>query len=149
MAPGHWNNEEIGESYMDSVAPDTIPPSYDDKLTDVSPEVKSWYLKYYIPHLQNRTQEWRDLLPSLRKNSSYRIANNKNYQFFLKGGKSADDQKNDEDEEREGPNKKGNAYGEDDLQMQEAVNVIKDMVILHGSKIQNQPAEPAGAAVGA
>lgn len=134
VAPSHWNKEEIGESYMDSVEPDTIPPTYDDKLADVPPELKSWYLKYYMPNLQHRTKQWRELIPTLQKNSQYRIAHNKNYQFFLKGGKAGEEDKSEEDEdELEAPSKKGKSYGEDDLQMQEAVNVLKDMILLHGT----------------
>ena len=29
------------------------------------------------------------------------------------------------------PDKKNRTYGEDDLQMQEAVNILKDMILLH------------------
>jgi carboxyl-terminal processing protease len=128
VAPSHWNKEQIGESYLDSVAADSIPPSYDDKSKDVSPEDRSWYLKYYIPHLQHRTKEWRDFLPTLVKNSAYRISQNKNYQFFLKGKANSEEENEDEEWETAGGNK---TFGEDDLQMQEAVNILKDMIILH------------------
>ena len=131
VAPGHWNREQIGESYMDSVAPDTIPPAYDDKLSDVSPEVRTWYLKYYIPSLQHRLTVWRDLLPTLRTNSEYRIAHNKNYQFFLKGGQTSHEDSMEDEDEWSNSEKKNRTYGEDDLQVQEAVNILKDMVLLH------------------
>jgi carboxyl-terminal processing protease len=133
VAPGHWSRERIGESYMDSVDADIIPPSYDDKLTDVPPDIRSWYLKYYIPTLQHRTNEWRNLLPALRKNSEYRLAHNKNYQFYLKGDKPSTDEEASEEEEDEWDltDKKNKTYGEDDLHMQEAVNILKDMVLLH------------------
>lgn len=133
VAPGHWNREEIGESYLDSVEPDTIPPSYEDKLEDVPTEVRPWYLKYYIPTLQHRTPVWRDMLLVLRKNSEYRLAHNKNYQFFLKGapGSNEDEGSAADEEDWDSPSKK-KTFGEDDLQMQEAVNVLKDMIMLHG-----------------
>jgi carboxyl-terminal processing protease len=130
VAPSHWNREQIGESYADSVAPDVIPSAYDDQLQDVPPDVRSWYLKYYMPKLQHRLFVWHDLLPTLRKNSEYRIAHNKNYQYFLKGGSSDEDSAAEEDE-WEIPLKKNKSYGEDDLQMQEAVNILKDMILLH------------------
>lgn len=126
VVPGHWNSIEVGERYADSVDADTIPPSYEDPLTDVQPELKPWYLKYYMPKLQHRTGEWRSLLPALRKNSEYRIANNKNYQFYLKGSE------NQGKEEQEEDNSSKNS-GEDDLQLEEAVNIVKDMYLLHST----------------
>lgn len=140
VAPSHWNREKIGESYLDSVAPDTIPPAYDDKLQDVSPDVRAWYLKYYIPTLQHRTPVWRDLLPILRKNSEYRIAHNKNYQFFLKGAAGSEDTAGTEEDDWESPGK-NKTFGEDDLQMQEGVNVLKDMILLHSQDKKAAPAE--------
>lgn len=133
VAPSHWNREEIGEIYtVDPVAADMISPAYDDQLADVSKDVRSWYLKYYIPTLQHRTDQWRDLLPTLRKNSEYRIAHNKNYQFYLKGGQDQSNSEENENEDEEwNIGKKNKTFGEDDLQMQEAVNVLKDMILLH------------------
>ena len=131
VAPSHWNREQIGEIYADSVAADEIPSAYDDQLQDVSPDFRSWYLKYYIPNLQHRSVIWRDILPTLRKNSEYRIAHNKNYQFFLKGG-GTDEEGGEEEDEWELPGKKNKTYGEDNLQMQEAVYILKDMILLHG-----------------
>lgn len=133
VAPSHWSHENIGESYTDSVENDIIPSAYNDQLKDVSPDVRSWYLKYYMPSLQHRTAVWRDLLPVLRKNSEYRIAHNKNYQFFLKG-KTSDEDTTEEEEEWGISNNKNKTFGEDDLQMQEAVNVLKDMILLHSLK---------------
>ena len=51
VVPGHWNREEIGEMYADSLESDIIPPAYDDSLKDVPPDLRSWYIKYYIPKL--------------------------------------------------------------------------------------------------
>lgn len=136
VVPSHWHNEKIGESYLDSVAADSIPPEYDDKLQDVSPEIRSWYLKYYIPSLQHRTAVWRELLPTLRKNSEYRIAHNKNYQYFLTG--KVPDDTDSEEEDLESPGKP-KSIGEDDLQMQEAVNILKDMILLHSKEKKPAP----------
>jgi carboxyl-terminal processing protease len=136
VVPGHWNNEHVGEEYLDSVRADRIAPAFNDNLSDISPDIKSWYLKYYIPKLQARKIEWRNMLSSLKKNSEYRIANNKNYQFYLKGGEGAlaPDQAEVEVEDEDGmdsidPKKKN--FGVDDLQMQEAINILKDMVLMH------------------
>jgi len=132
VVPGHWNREKIGEMYADSLDSDVIPPAYDDSLKDIPPDIRSWYIKYYIPKLQKRTTAWRDLLPGLRKNSEYRIANNKNYQYFLKG-EGVEEGSSDDEEEWDGSDKKNKTYGEDDLQEQEAINIIKDMILMHQS----------------
>lgn len=131
VAPGRWSKEDIGEAYADSPDSDTIPEAYDDNLNDVAPDVKAWYLKYYIPSIQHRTNVWRELVQTLSKNSQYRIAHNKNYQLFLKG-KLPEAEAQDQDEESEWlSGKKAKTFGVDDLQMQEAVNVVKDMILLH------------------
>lgn len=137
VAPSHWSNEQIGEEFLDSVNGTTIPPHFDDSLADVNPESKTWYLKYYMPSMQHKTTKWRNLLPALRKNSGYRIANNKNYQFYLKKEKNEDDDDDTiaSEEEWISLDKKHKNAGEDDLQLQEAVNILKDMILLEGAPI--------------
>jgi len=131
VAPSHWQHIEVGEKYANTVEADKISDSFKDPLKDIKSELKPWYLKYYIPKLQHRTSIWRDLLPTLRKNSQYRIANNKNYQYYIKGGK---DMTRDSDEDLEWSAQESNMNGgEDDLQLNEAVNIIKDMSMLHTS----------------
>lgn len=141
VAPSHWNQEKIGESLTDSIAADEISSAYEDSLQDIAPEVRSWYLKYYTPHLQHRSTVWRDLLPTLRKNSEYRIAHNKNYQYFLKG---KTEETSEEEEELEGLSKKNKTYGEDDLQTQEGVNILKDMILLRSSEKKDALPKKAG-----
>lgn len=140
IVPGRWNKELIGEEYLDSVGSDRIPSEYQDTLSDISPDIRSWYLKYYIPKLQDRKTEWRSMLNVLKKNSEHRIANNKNYQFFLKGGEalvpSEDDPSEDEDGMAAFEGKKKNA-GVDDLQMQEATAIVKDMILLRSLAAPN------------
>ena len=53
-------------------------------------------MKYYIPKLQHRTSFWREQLPTLKKNSQYRIANNKNYQYYIKGGQDITEDSDDD-----------------------------------------------------
>jgi carboxyl-terminal processing protease len=138
VVPGHWNQELIGEEFLDSpVEPDFIPPAFNDTLSDVSPDVKPWYLKYYMPKLQHPKTVWRQMLPTLSKNSQYRIEHNKNYQFYLKGGHSEESEEG-EDDWLSGDQKHRN-YGEDDLQLQEAVNIVKDMIILHSLEASPSP----------
>lgn len=133
LVPGKLNDEAIGEEYLDSVNGDTIPPAYQDNLEDITPDIKSWYLKYYLPRIQHKKEVWRNMVPTLKKNSEYRISKSKNYQLFLKGElpKDKDEEDLSEEEEEATLGKKKKDFGENDLQMDEAVNIIKDMVLLH------------------
>lgn len=131
IVPSHWQNIEVGERYADSVDGDQIPETFNDNLSDVKSELKPWYLKYYTPKLQHRTMMWRELIPTLKKNSSYRMANNKNYQYYLQG---RDPLSHEMDEDEWGvDDKKNKNSGEDDLQLEEAINIVKDMYQLHAS----------------
>lgn len=140
ISPSHWNHEHIGENYMDSVDADTIHPSFNDQLADISAKDRPWYLKYYIPTMQHRTTLWHDLLPILQKNSQYRIAHNKNYQYFLKGA-NPEESSLGEEESWEMPIK-NTTIGEDDLQMQEAINILKDMILLSRIKMNDISKQP-------
>lgn len=131
VVPGPLNHEEIGEEYLEGTiktknSNDTIPDTYDDSLQDIRPNSRAWYLKYYTPTLQHKQVIWRNMIPALSKNSEYRIAHNKNYQLLLKKGNPPIE---DNDEEwllgKKTPNP-----GVNDLQMEEAVNILKDMIRL-------------------
>lgn len=133
LIPGPLNSKRIGEEYVDSVKPDSIAPLYKDPLEDLSTSEKKWYLKYYTPKLQQRLNNWTKMIPTLKKNSEYRIAHNKDYQFFLKGEPASDNNENDvDDEEIEWMkiDKKKQNFGQNDLQLEEAENVVKDMFFL-------------------
>lgn len=121
VVPSQFAHENIGEEYLEyPLQQDTITSKFDDKLEDISPNLKPWYLHYYVPTLQHRKALWQNILPILKKNSAYRIAQNKDYQMFLKGSSITKASQNSQQN-----------FGVDDLQMNEAANIIKDMIILH------------------
>jgi carboxyl-terminal processing protease len=104
----------IGERYLDyALKNDQIAPAYNDPLSDVQGATKLWFQKNYLPYLQKKESQWVQMLPALKKNSQRRIANNPNFQLFLK---------NMEDASLD--------IGMNDLQMQEAVSIVKDMISL-------------------
>ncbi len=135
VVPSHWDHIEVGETDDSQINPknDIIPPAFTDQLQDVATSMRGWYLKHYIPTLQKRIVTWQELLPILRKNSEYRITQNKNYMFYLNGG--LDQNSTDNEEEWSGADQKVKNYGEDNLQMQEAVNILKDMILLHKTEL--------------
>lgn len=130
VVPSQFNLDEIGEEFLEyPLNHDTITPSYQDTLSDIEPRIKPWYMRYYIPTLQQREVHWKEMLPTLKKNSEYRIAQNKNYQLFLNGKLDTDDDLNED---------KPKNYGVDDLQLQEAINIVKDMVMLQSRQFAHQ-----------
>lgn len=140
VAPGPYSTEHIGEEYLDNpLKPDSISADYQDTLQDIDPGLRSWYLKYYTPTLQQKIAIWTNMIPILKKNSTYRIKNNKDYQMFIQQSKNGGEnvmalfnplpKEENKDEQTD--------YGHEDLQMQEAVNVIKDMIYLHNNNRQD------------
>jgi carboxyl-terminal processing protease len=109
----------IGERYLEyALKNDQIPPAYIDPLTDIQGSSKMWFQKNYLPFLQKKESQWVQMLPTLKKNSQYRIDHNHNFQLFLKNMDAGTVD-----------------IGMNDLQMQEGVNIIKDMISLsHGRK---------------
>lgn len=111
VVPSQFVHENMGEEYLDyPLQQKEIPPSFDDHLDDVAANLKPWYMHYYMPTMQHRLAMWRTMVPELQKRSAKRIANNREYQAFLRGSQGA-------------------AEGQD-FQMQEAINIIKDMIEL-------------------
>lgn len=119
VVPSQFAHEKLGEEYLDnSLGSDTISESYNDKLEDIAPNLKSWYMTYYTPFLQHKTMLWDNMLPELKKTSADRIARNKQYQAYLKGTNLSSFYNN----------------GNEDLQMAEAVNIMKDIIRLEPDK---------------
>ncbi len=129
VVPSQFSFLNFGNEYI-TRQNETIPPAYADNLEGVPPENRDWYLRYYVPTLQHKIDTWRTLLPILKKNSQYRISKNKDFQLFLKhSGVSVPVTAEQSDEEEESSHEKN--YGMEDLQMAEAVNIVRDMIILH------------------
>ncbi len=114
-----------------SISPaDTVEPEFLDDLGDVRPETKPWFLKYYIPKLQPPEDHWNKVLPQLVKNSHERIKNNKNYQLLLKkkSGAAESEEAGEEDEDEGFLLKRPQNSGVNDIQLDEAVQVMRDMI---------------------
>ena len=88
-----------------------------DNLSDLDIHVRPWFHKYYIPYLQKQETLWREMLPQLIANSQKRLEMNKNYKIFQEKLKHTIED--------------NQTYGSNDLQMEEAVNVVKDMILLY------------------
>ncbi|MEG3030949.1 MAG: S41 family peptidase [Victivallaceae bacterium] len=120
--PSKYSEEEIGERYLDNpLLPDSYSAAFEDSLSDINPTAKKWFKKYYVPNLQVKEDRWTTILPNLVINSKIRLENNRNYENFLSVLKNAF--------ETTGTYKEA-SFGSNDLQMEESVNIIKDMILL-------------------
>lgn len=114
----------IGERYLEfPLKSDRIPSAYVDPLSDVDPRNRSWFQKNYLPNIQKKLSLWTQMTTQLRENSAYRLKTNKDFSIYMKALESS---------------RKGEIltltnqtnWGVNDLQMSEAVNIVKDMAIL-------------------
>lgn len=116
--PTELQFERMGEEYLDyPLSQDQIAAYYKDPLSDLDAYAKRWFTKYYLPTLQPKSEEWSSVIKILRDNSTQRLKQSLNFQNFLKKVK-----KEAFLEEC--------VHGVDDLQMQESINILKDMIFL-------------------
>jgi carboxyl-terminal processing protease len=134
VAPSQFVHENLGEEYLDyPLTQDIIPPAYEDKLADITPNLKPWYMRYYAPTLQHKKLLWESMIPQLKKNSEMRISQNNDYQSFIKGTPV--------ERRRINPS---------DLQLAEAAAIMKDMITLQSQlrgnehELQGSSAQTAG-----
>ncbi len=122
--PTFYSAYNIGERYLEyPLKSDRIPSVYVDPLSDVDQRNQKWFEQNYIPNLQKKLSLWTQMLPQLKKNSAYRLKNSKDYTLFLEALAT----------ERKGQKfslTAQNNFGVDDLQMAEALNLIKDMILI-------------------
>ena len=122
LVPSGLNYEEIGEAYLEYPLPaDWVKNAYQDSLEDIDPFARKWFQKYYLPSLQTKETHWEGWIPVLRANSERRLEKNKNFQVFLK-----------EVKDKVQPIETI-SHGVNDLQMEEAVNIVKDMIFISQS----------------
>lgn len=125
--PTALHSEEMGETYLDYPLPaDTVEPAFEDSLADIDPYARKWFVKYYLPALQKKVSTWQELLPKLKANSEKRLADNKNFQIFMSSLK-----------EKIEP-VEVISHGATDLQMDESVNILKDMIFLREKELEAQ-----------
>ena len=122
----------VGEEFLDfPLAKDHVSAAYNDKLNDVHPEVRGWFLKYYVPTIQKKQALWKGMVGKLKANSEYRVAHNRDYQYFFENPKAGT------------PNYILSSYHSKplDVQHQEAISIVKDMFLLQSEMPANETAE--------
>jgi carboxyl-terminal processing protease len=120
VVPGILSELDIGEQFSKfPLDNDEIEPHFDDDLTDVSPMYRIQLGPLYKYNLQTKLTTYEPHLETLRKNSELRIQQNKNYQSFLCELKKKNYDADPID-----------LFGQSDLQLSEAMNVMKDLIFL-------------------
>ncbi|MCH9632840.1 MAG: hypothetical protein S4CHLAM6_11840 [Chlamydiae bacterium] len=120
VLPSEYYYEKIGEQFVTApLSRDSIEPAYEDKLADLDARAKDIFTRFYLPTLQKRVDTWKAMVPDLKKNSAKRLAKNKEFQAYLKN------LENGQHDSRS---------SQKDVQLEEATNILKDMVEMNQSK---------------
>lgn len=122
LVPTPYAAYNIGERFMEyPLSNDRISPAYADPLTDLDERSRVWFHKNYLPNLQKMETFWKKILPLLKENSDFRLSHDKNFKLFLSTLESP---------KVGSSNSTKDNWGIDDIQMSEAVNILKDMIYL-------------------
>lgn len=125
--PGGLTELEIGESFAKfPLENDEIAPNYVDNLADIHPFHRGKMMRMYKKGQQKKVDLYGDYLDLLKKNSEKRIEQNHNYQNFLKEVKKGEF---DPDQMEK--------YGQNDLQLEETLNVMKDLILMENFSKQS------------
>lgn len=120
LLPSAYSAFHIGEKFLEFPLPkDNVNPAFIDLLNDVEPKNKIWFQKNYLPYLQKKDLFWRKMIPTLQENCSYRITHSKDFTIYQKAM-----------DESSTPLPKEGKWGVEDLQLNEAVNIVADMIAL-------------------
>lgn len=130
IVPSEYSSFKVGEKYLKyPLKSDKIKEAYSDKLTDIRGKIKMWFEHNYLPHLQKKVNFWHNILPELKANSQKRILKDPAFQSFLKKQNQIKAKINGADIEIVSDD-----FTRDDIQMNEASNILKDMILIETEK---------------
>ena len=126
VVPTQYAPYNIGEKFLEyPLSPDRVEAVYLDPLTDLDDHARRIFQARYLPFLQRVVPFWKRALPALKGKSAARLANNPQFQAFLKKKETIRARQNTL------PVNTIDEYiqiGMEDLQMKEAVDIVKDMI---------------------
>lgn len=123
--PGVLSELDMGERFGKyPLENDHITANFDDDLSDISLLQRDKVRRLYKFGLQEKLDIYQPYLEKLKVNNKQRMAHNKNYQNFMIEVRK----KEDIDPENMEP------FGQNDLQLEEAYNVMKDLILLMQEK---------------
>lgn len=118
--PGILSGLDIGEKHAKfPLENDAIEPHFDDDLSDLSQLHRLQLGPMYRYNLQQRLATYAPYIEKLKENSKKRIGQNKSYQSFL-----TESAKKNFDADSV------NVFNQNDLQMLESANIMKDLIFL-------------------
>ena len=127
VIPGAISEMDVGEKFAKyPLENDQIKPNFDDDLSDVPFYQRDKVRQLYKFNLQPILHIYDAYLPQLKKNNQERLAQDLNYQNFIKEIKKKDNVPVDEENLQH--------FGQADLQLTEAMNVMKDLIYLEHIK---------------
>lgn len=116
---------EIGERFAKyPLENDHIKSNFNDDLSDISFLQRDKIRKLYKFGLQEKLYTYAPFLEKLKQNSRVRLSTNQNYQNMLVEIKKKEDIDPDNQEN----------FGQNDLQLEEANNIMKDLILLMNKK---------------
>jgi carboxyl-terminal processing protease len=118
--PGILSEIDIGEEFSKyPLANESIDEHFEDDLSDIPPIHKKRIALLYNHNLQCKLSIYTQYLDALKKNSKKRLEENKNYQNFLT-----------EIQNKRFETQPVEFFGQSDLQLTEAYNIMKDFIFL-------------------
>jgi carboxyl-terminal processing protease len=126
VVPTQFASYKIGERFLDNSLPsDQVPSAYIDPLTDIDFRNRSWFQKNYLPNVHRPGDRLQKALPTLQKNSAARLATDQNFTQFLNHQAKIEGRPAHSFRRISNP-----PWGDQDLQMQEALNIMKDLLAI-------------------
>ena len=127
VIPGLLSELDIGEKFAKyPLETDQIEPHFEDDLSDISPFHRVQLGPMYKYNLQTQLTTYEPYKEPLKTNSILRIGANKNYQSFL----TEIQKKNYDSDSVE-------LFGQSDLQLAEAFNIMKDLIFFMATETRN------------
>lgn len=121
QVPGPLSESEIGERFAKyPLENDYIRSNFDDDLSDIPFLQRDKIRKLYKFGLQEKLDTYMAYLEKLKENSRTRLEKNHNYQNMLKEIKKKEESDSEETEN----------FGQNDLQLEEAYNIMKDLIFM-------------------
>ena len=129
VVPGPYSEVEVGEQYAkNALENDYIADSFVDRMEDLTIAQQKHVSQFYGGKLQQRLERFSKHLPILKENSKQRVDTDPNYQEFLKLLSASQETKELEEKNEEEPPAPN--FGKQDLQLAEALQITKDLILL-------------------
>lgn len=126
VVPTVFSSYKIGERFLEyPLENDQVAAAYIDPLTDIDAKSRSWFQKNYLPTLYQPQEKWQKALPQLKAKSAQRLTSDPNFSLFLAAQEKVKGSPSRSFRRMVNP-----PWGEEDLQLNEAIHIMEDMIEL-------------------